>query len=78
MRSQQTVAEFTEAVIDNTGIIAPIAVVVDSEEREFTDQRANIEKRCRKYIEAGLKLDPLSARTIQRLTKTAQRYLPRH
>lgn len=60
VKSQQFFGRITGAVIDNTKFVAPTAALVKSEQRKHNDERAKIEERCRKFVEAGTKSDPIA------------------
>lgn len=46
VRSGQTIAEVKEAVIDNPGLVAQTAALVNSEQRRCTEENARMEERC--------------------------------
>lgn len=56
----QTIAKTTEAVIGSCGFTGTTATIIRSSQRNCTDE-SMIEKRCRQYVEAGTKLDPVAA-----------------
>lgn len=59
--SPQIIPQIQEAVINNSRFIAPTPAFVQSEQCNYTDRRAKVEKRYRKYFKVGMKLNPVAA-----------------
>lgn len=58
VNSAEFLSHVLEAVIDSAGFVEPVAALVRAENVRIADDRAKIEDRCRKFVEAGVKLDP--------------------
>lgn len=50
-----------KAVNYNPALITPAAAFDKSKQRNYTEERAKIEKRCQQYLEAEMALDPFTA-----------------
>lgn len=58
--SPRIIAEVTGAVIYSAVFVTIASVLVKLEEGKRTDDKLRIEERCRWYVEAGMKVDPVA------------------
>lgn len=58
VNSPEYMSRFSNTVIDNTILIALLAVLVESEQLQFATELANIEDACQQFLEVGTKIDP--------------------
>lgn len=62
LSTQEFLRQFSDAVIDNSGLITPVAVLVRSKQRKIAAEQAKIGDRCRRLVEVEIKADPAQFR----------------
>lgn len=76
IKLKKAFAHIMKAVKNNTGFIVTTATISTSERPKYMDERAMIEERCRKYVEAETSVDQLPSRTRWKLEENRTQIFP--
>lgn len=69
LKAPEKISQIVEAVTNNPWFITPKAALVNTEQYTYSDAQG-LERRCWKFVEAGMKFDPvLLSHTLENCKK---------
>lgn len=60
VNSLESIGHITEVIIDNPGFVELMAVILKSEQRNYTEKKAMMKERCRQFVEDEMKHSPVA------------------
>lgn len=75
LKSTETIAYITEAVIDNYRLIAPTSIFVKLKNCRCENKRAKIKECCLQYVETGIKIHTVVVSNASRIVLKAPAYI---